>query len=58
MEQKICPKCGLISEKEQYICPYCFFDFVANPPPQKSKQFDEKMKEKRGKQFLKGGGKI
>ena len=29
------PKMGLISEKEQYICPYCVFDFVVNPPPSK-----------------------
>jgi hypothetical protein len=32
MEQKACPECGLICEKEQYICPYCFFNFVVNPP--------------------------
>ena len=28
MEQKICPKCGLICEREQYICPCCLFNFV------------------------------
>jgi hypothetical protein len=35
MDQKICPRCDFISEKEQYICPYCFFHFMANPSSSK-----------------------
>ena len=43
MDQKICPRCDLISEKEQYICPYCFFNFVANPSsPKQSRDRAEK----------------
>ena len=35
MNQKACPKCGLVSEEKQYICPYCFFNFVVNPSSSK-----------------------
>lgn len=28
MKQKVCPRCGLICEREQYICPCCFFNFA------------------------------
>ena len=46
MGQKICPRCGLICEKEQYICPHCFFDFVVNPPSSKRSRYKaEKIKE-------------
>ena len=46
MGQKICPRCGLICEKEQYICPHCFFDFVVNPPSSKKSRYKaEKIKE-------------
>ena len=46
MDQKICPRCDLISEKEQYICPYCFFNFLANPSSSKqSRDRAEKIKE-------------
>ena len=47
MEQKVCPRCGLICEKEQYICPYCFFNSPVNqqPPSKKSRYRTVKIKE-------------
>jgi hypothetical protein len=47
MDQKICPRCDLISEKEQYICPYCFFHFMANPSSSKQSR-DRVGKKRRG----------
>jgi len=26
-KQKVCPKCGLVLEKDQLICPCCFYRF-------------------------------
>ena len=46
MNQKICPRCNQISEKEQYICPYCFFHFMANPSS--SKQSRDRVGKKEG----------
>jgi len=51
MKQKICPKCKIICEKEQYICPYCFFNFLANVPYSKKTRFRPK-KEKMNRKKL------
>jgi hypothetical protein len=42
MEQKNCPRCGLTCEKEQYICPCCFFHFVVNSPSSKKPRYRAK----------------